>query len=129
MKCGTTEEHNKARSKHVLESAGYKSGGDIAQDVPVHTKELHKSVKRTNAKAGLRVTGENASHHLGKRSRGGKPEHWIQGTHLKEGAFTAQAKKAGKSVHSFAEEHKHDSGKTGNRARLALTFQKMAKKK
>lgn len=49
--------------------------------------------------------------------------------HLKKGAFTAQAEKAGKTVHEMAEEHKHDSGKLGRRARLALTFQKMAKNK
>jgi len=53
---------------------------------------------------------------------------WIQKAHLKKGAFTASANKAGKSVHEFAEEHKHSSGKVGKRARLALTFQKMAKK-
>ena len=45
------------------------------------------------------------------------------------GAFTAQAKAAGKSVGEFAEEHKHDSGKTGQRARLAITLRKMARKK
>lgn len=55
-------------------------------------------------------------------------EKWIQKAHLKKGAFTAQANRAGKSVHQFAEEHKHDSGTTGKRARLALTFQKMARK-
>lgn len=54
---------------------------------------------------------------------------WIKKAHLKKGAFTAQAKHAGKTVHEMAEEHKGDSGKMGKRARLALTFQKMAKNK
>jgi len=44
------------------------------------------------------------------------------------GAFKAQAEHAGKSTHEFAEEHKHDSGKTGQRARLALTLSKLRKK-
>lgn len=55
-------------------------------------------------------------------------KHWMQkvssgiksrGT---KGVFSGAAAKAGKSTHEFAEEHKHDSGKTGNRARLALAF-------
>lgn len=54
---------------------------------------------------------------------------WIQKADLKKGAFTAQADKAGKGVHEFAEEHKGDSGTTGKRARLALTFEKMGDKK
>ena len=49
---------------------------------------------------------------------------WMQKLHLKKGAFTAQARRAGKSVHAMAEAHKHDSGKTGKRARLALVFSK-----
>ena len=39
-----------------------------------------------------------------------------------EGVFSAAAKRAGKSTHEFAEEHKHSSGKVGKRARLALAF-------
>lgn len=42
------------------------------------------------------------------------------------GAETASARAAGKSVHSFAESHKHSSGKAGKRARLALVFEKWA---
>lgn len=39
-----------------------------------------------------------------------------------KGVFKAAAQRAGMSTHAFAEKHKHDSGKTGNRARLALAF-------
>jgi hypothetical protein len=39
-----------------------------------------------------------------------------------EGAFTRQAKAAGKSVAEYAQEKKHAPGKTGRRARLALAF-------
>lgn len=56
-------------------------------------------------------------------------KHFIQKAIKHPGAFTAQAKRAGKSVHEFAEEHKHDSGTTGRRARLALTLSKLAKRK
>ena len=58
-----------------------------------------------------------------------KKKHWIQGAHLKKGAFTAQADKAGKSVHEYAEEEKDAGGTTGKRARLALTFEGMAHKR
>lgn len=44
---------------------------------------------------------------------------WIAGAIKKPGALTAQAKKAGESPMKFAAAHKHDSGKTGKRARLA----------
>lgn len=61
----------------------------------------------------------------------GKPEkkNWIQKADIKKGAFTRQAQAAGKSVHAFAEEKKDAPGTTGKRARLALTFEGMAKKK
>lgn len=41
------------------------------------------------------------------------------------GQFRAKAEAAGESTHQFAEEHKHDSGKTGAQARLALTLMGM----
>lgn len=78
-------------------------------------------------KRGGHVEGETSKARLDKMSRGGGK--WIQGAHLKKGAFTAQADKADKSVHEYAEEKKNASGKTGKRARLALTFEKMAHKK
>lgn len=58
-----------------------------------------------------------------------KPKKWIAGAIKHPGAFKTQAERAGKSTHEFAEEHKHDSGKTGNRARLALTLGAMHHKK
>lgn len=58
-----------------------------------------------------------------------KPKKWIQKAHLKKGAFTAQAERAGKSVHEYAEEKKDAGGTTGRRARLALTFEKMGHKR
>ena len=55
--------------------------------------------------------------------------HWIQGAVKHPGSFTRTAKKAGKSVHEEAEDEKHASGTLGRRARLALTFEKMRRKK
>jgi hypothetical protein len=56
-------------------------------------------------------------------------KHWIKGAIKHPGVFKAAAERAGKSTHEFAEEHKHDSGKLGNRARLALTLGGMRRKK
>jgi len=44
------------------------------------------------------------------------------------GAMTAAAKREGVSNSQYEQEHKHDSGKAGQRARLAITLSKMRKK-
>ena len=54
-----------------------------------------------------------------------KAKHWIKGAIKHPGALTASAKKSGMSPMEFANKHKHDSGKTGARSRLALTLHKM----
>lgn len=55
---------------------------------------------------------------------------WIQAAHLKEGAFTKKAKKAGMGVQEFAAHvraHKGDyDSHTLRQANLARTFKKMA---
>lgn len=56
-----------------------------------------------------------------------KKKKWIKSAIKHPGAFKAEAEKAGKSTKEFAEEHKHDSGKTGARARLAETLMGMNK--
>lgn len=56
-------------------------------------------------------------------------KHWIKGAIKHPGSLTAAAKKAGESTHEYAEQHKHDKGKTGKRARLALTLSEMHAKK
>lgn len=50
---------------------------------------------------------------------------WIAKAIKHPGAATAAAKKEGKSVAAWAQEHKGDSGTTGRRARLAITLRKM----
>ncbi len=54
---------------------------------------------------------------------------WIKSAIKKPGALTASAKKVGESPMEFASEHKHDSGKTGNRARFALVLRGLRGKK
>jgi hypothetical protein len=44
-----------------------------------------------------------------------------------KGKFSGAAAKAGKSTAEYAESHKHDSGKTGARARMALMYAKARK--
>jgi len=55
--------------------------------------------------------------------------HFIQKALKHPGALTASAEKAGESPMAFAEEHKHDSGKAGQRSRFALTLRGLAGKK
>ncbi len=59
------------------------------------------------------------------------PKKWIQNAKLKKGAFTKQAKAAGKSVQGFSSYVLHHKDKfsstTIKRASLAKTFKKMAK--
>lgn len=58
-----------------------------------------------------------------------KKKKWIAAAKLDKGSFTAKARKAKKTVQSFAEEQSNAPGKLGKQARLAKTFEKMAKKK
>lgn len=59
----------------------------------------------------------------------GKSKNWIAGAIKKPGAFTKQAAMAGESVSEFAQEKAGAPGKTGQRARLALTLAKLRKGK
>lgn len=52
---------------------------------------------------------------------------WIQGAIKHPGAMTAQAKSEGVSNSTFEQEHKHDSGKAGQRARFALVLKGLHK--
>ena len=54
-------------------------------------------------------------------------KNWIAGAIKHPGAMTAAAKRAGESNSEYEQKHKHDSGKTGKRARLALTLKGMHK--
>ena len=54
-------------------------------------------------------------------------KNWISGAIKKPGSMTAAAKKAGESTSKYEQKHKHDSGKAGQRARLAITLSKLHK--
>ncbi len=49
-------------------------------------------------------------------------KNWISGAIKHPGAMTAAAKREGVSNSAYEQEHKGDSGKAGERARLALTL-------
>ena len=54
-------------------------------------------------------------------------EHFIQRMHMKKGALTEKANRAGETPMEFAQEHKHDSGETGSESRLAITLRRLGK--
>lgn len=54
---------------------------------------------------------------------------WIKGAIKHPGAMSEAAKREGVSNSEYEQEHKHDSGKAGARARLALTLKGMHHKK
>ena len=54
-------------------------------------------------------------------------KHWIAGAIKHPGAMTAAAKREGESNSEYEQEHKHDSGKAGSRARLALSLKGLHK--
>jgi hypothetical protein len=49
-------------------------------------------------------------------------KHFIASAIKRPGALTRKAKRAGQSPMGFAAKHKHDSGRTGQQARFALTL-------
>lgn len=53
---------------------------------------------------------------------------FIQKAIKRPGALTRKAKGAGMSVGAYAQKHKHDSGRTGRQARLAITLRRLAHK-
>jgi hypothetical protein len=64
-----------------------------------------------------------------KKAKKKSSKKWIQGAVKRPGALTAKAKKAGMGVQEYARKHAKDKGRTGQQARLARTFKKMATKR
>jgi hypothetical protein len=52
---------------------------------------------------------------------------WIQGAVEHPGAATRKAAAEGLTVHEWASRHRHDKGRTGEQARLALTLERVAR--
>ena len=53
---------------------------------------------------------------------------FIQKAIKHKGSMTAAAKREGVSNSEYEQEHKHDSGLSGERARLAITLSKLRRK-
>ena len=53
-------------------------------------------------------------------------DRWIQSAVKHPGAATRKAEAEGLTVHEWALAHRHDKGKTGEQARLALTLERAA---
>lgn len=87
-------------------------------------EQSHMDLEKELYKHGGRVV------HHDHYASGGKPAtKWIAKSIQHPGAETRAAKKAGVSTQQFMQEHKHDSGTSGKRARLGLTLSKMNKSK
>lgn len=52
-------------------------------------------------------------------------KNWIAGAIKHPGAERAAAARAGMSTQAYMRKHQHDSGKSGQRARLGLTLTRM----
>lgn len=57
-----------------------------------------------------------------------KSGNWIGSAIKHPGAEKAAAKKSGMSTQAYMRKHAHDSGKSGQRARLGLSLTKMSRK-
>lgn len=104
-----------------------RTGKTSAKLIPEPHGQLHIDTageKMIGRKHGGKVDGKKPKDRADKRARGG----WIKGAIKHPGAEKKAAAKAGMSTHAYMEEHKHDSGKAGSRARLGLTLSKMNKK-
>lgn len=55
-----------------------------------------------------------------------KPKKWIKQAIKHPGALTEAAKREGVSNSAYEEEHEHDSGKAGERSRLAMSLKHMS---
>lgn len=71
--------------------------------------------------------GELAGHPTYARAR--NPEKWIGDAIKRPGAATRKAKRAGEGVEQWAREHRKDKGLSGKQARLALTLEKIARRR
>ncbi|MDE2102985.1 MAG: hypothetical protein KGL39_37420 [Patescibacteria group bacterium] len=135
------EAHDKKES-FKKGGAKKKKGGAVEEGKSKHRPD--KKPRRASGGAVLSAASKKTAEskdvagqgHEGDGPKGEDPDRgcyksggWIKSAITHRGALTKSAKAAGESVHKFAEEHKHASGKTGARARLALTLGKLRHKK
>ena len=130
--------HNKATAiGRDGEKAFDKSGKDRSTNIAKADKRVIDSAHGKGPLAKLYPSGKKST--LGKKAQAAvrsnaqwneeaeeiDEKNWIAGAIKHPGAMTAAAKRAGETNAEYEQEHKHDSGKAGRRARLALTLKKM----
>jgi hypothetical protein len=102
--------------------AGYDQGDYHEQNrkIPNREKGVSRAVDKLAKPDKKKVTDDGWKGYANESQ-------WIAGAIKHPGALTRKAKAAGESNSEFEQDHKHDSGKTGDEARLALTLKKMHK--
>jgi hypothetical protein len=129
------QKHNDGNYSVVQTKGGHKVvhayHGDtkVKNSIRSLSEEKEDSAKdKKQDKAGMKRTGMTAKE-WEKSSEDKKEDmqeaNWIAGAIKHPGALTAAAKRAGETNAEYEQKHKHDSGKAGRRARLALTLKKM----
>jgi hypothetical protein len=120
------------KSHHKL---GRKRGGSVHSGPGTHGTDAtpDRGMKYGTPLQETKMSGrgniEDSISSKAHRADGGKID-WIKKAVLKHpGAEKRAAKKAGESTHNYMESHKHDSGKSGDRARLGLRLSAMSKHK
>ena len=131
------EDMQEAEGSWRSETPWRKSTGTVtdksgAKHTPMsRARDLARSARdktSTNAVKGDTVEGWDDPHAAVKKEDM-QEANWIKGAIKHPGAMTAAAKRAGETNSEYEQQHKHDSGKAGRRARLALTLKKMHEEK
>jgi len=137
QECGESwqELARKRRSLKVSKNQKYKSGGKVDGEKGSKSLGKHKrgaGVPDDESEQEIKKLGKNQDDQKtswdGYKDGGAPKKKWIQGAIKHPGAEKRAAARAGKSTHEYMEEHKHDSGTAGRRARLGLALSKMNKK-
>jgi hypothetical protein len=110
------DELKKSTVKSYLLKKHDKMYSNPAKDPKTARKDLDKLTGAHDRLVGVKPTSEEIEQIDEKN--------WIAGAIKKPGAMTTAAKREGVSTSKYEQEHKHDSGKAGKRARLAITLKK-----
>ena len=90
-------------------------------------KNLHKRITEDKDEPFINAVSRviNGEKNVRVEEESLQEKNWIKGAIKHPGALTTAAKKAGETNSEYEQQHKHDSGTAGKRARLALTLKKM----
>lgn len=126
----------KRRALKVSKNEKYKSGGKVEGkkgSEMLGKAKRGKGVPETEDESEIKKLGKDQDSQEtawdGFKDGGATKKKWVRGAIKHPGAEKKAAAKAGKSTHEYMEEHKGDSGKSGDRARLGLRLSAMSKKK